>query len=62
MPLNNPCANTHCNGYAPTPGGLCRECQQKADEQRQKAEANKWKHAGWTRQSERDTHSKYKPK
>jgi hypothetical protein len=62
MPQYIKCSQTFCDGNAPKLGALCADCQKKADEQARQYEANKWKHAGWTRQSERDTHSKYKPK
>ena len=49
MPPFIPCGNTFCDGRAEKLGGLCRECQKIADEQKAKQEANAWRYTGFDR-------------
>jgi hypothetical protein len=50
MPITTQCSNTWCRGTTDRPGGLCPDCQRKAEAQK----AQSWKWRGWSRHEERD--------
>jgi hypothetical protein len=54
--MNTPCSNTFCDGRAEKLGGLCKDCQRIADEQKAQHEANKWRFAGFEKST--DNHRK----
>jgi hypothetical protein len=56
MPLYIPCSNTFCDGRAEKIGGLCRNCERKAEEVQAKREADRWKFAGFDKST--DNHRK----
>jgi hypothetical protein len=51
MPITTQCSNTWCRGTTDRPGGLCAECQRKAEAQ-SKAQPPRWLWAGWDRRED----------
>lgn len=45
-----PCANSQCTATVPQAGMYCPDCKRKEAAEHEKD----WKHAGWTRQEERE--------
>ncbi len=61
MPLYIPCGNTQCDGRADKIGGLCADCQRKAEEAQKREQANKWRWYGFPKTTDNHRRGYKKP-